>query len=208
MNGIIPALPLRKHLWTLLASVVVCIACSSTPTPDSSVASTAHLGVLQGWRRCTDDNCGRNFISAYSTFVFLRVDDSHQGGAPSLGVTPGRHWVEAYYSWGFGVLTGIGNWRNYGFEIDVLPGHTYRIEDAPSGCIVPASRYWVSPKTLRVLDLAPSGEREVREIKAMEYCTPSSHDSGTCRQNNDCRSGVCTLFGGTTGYGLCGELRQ
>jgi hypothetical protein len=92
--------------------------------------------------------------------------------------------------------------------LDFLPDHQYEIKEVPSGCIVPASRYWVSPKTLLVEDRGPTGNRQVLEIKAMEYCSPSDNDTGTCKNDSDCRSGTCTSFGGTTGFGLCGVLRE
>ena len=193
----------------LLACVAVfSAACSSLPAGGPHAGVPADRSVLTGWRRCTDDNCGRNFVSVYSTFVFLRVDDLPQGGDSTVTVAPGRHWIEAHHAWGAGVVAGVGNWRNYAFELDFLPGHRYSIGKAPSGCLVPASRHWVSPKKLRVLDLAPSGEQTVREVEAMELCTPSSEETGTCRQDGDCPSGTCTPFGGTTGYGLCGTLRR
>lgn len=191
-----------------MAAAVACAACSSPPKSGSAAQPAADQSILQGWRHCTDDSCGKNLIAAYSTFVFLRADDLPQGGAPSVVLAPGRHWVEAHYSWGVGFITGIGNWRNYGFEVDLLPGHIYSIEEAPAGCIVPASKRWVSPKTLQVADVTPSGERTVREIKVMELCSPSSEDIGSCKQDRDCPSGTCTPFGGTTGYGLCGALRE
>lgn len=197
-----------RSVLTTLAAAAACAACSSLPADSSGTGLAGDKSILTGWRRCTDDNCGRNFFSAYSTFVFLRTDDQPQGGTPTVTIPPGRHWVEAHYSWGIGVVTGIGNWRNYGFELDVLPGHRYAIEEAPSGCIVPATQHWVNPKILRIVDRPPSGGQTVRDIKALEFCTPSSEDVGTCRQDSDCRSGTCTPFGGSTGYGMCGALRQ
>lgn len=200
----------RRVRRPALALVVAgaCAACASPPASGPETQPLADRGVLRGWQHCTDEGCGKNLISAYSTFVFLRVDDRPQDVRPSVILSPGRHWVEAHHSWGVGVITGIGNWRNYGFEIDVDPGHVYTIEDAPAGCIVPASKKWVSPKTLRMADQAPTGERAVREIKAMEFCSPSSGDAGSCRQDSDCPSGTCTPFGGTTGHGLCGTWRD
>jgi hypothetical protein len=72
---------------------------------------------------------------------------------------------------------------------------------------VPASKHWVSPKVLRVEDRTVDGPLVVHEVKAMEYCTPSSSEPGTCRTDSACPSGTCTPFGGTTGFGLCGQLR-
>lgn len=147
-------------------------------------------------------------MSAYSTLVFVRLDEKPVGDSPHLSVAPGRHWIEAHYAWGAGFLIGVGNFRNYGFELDFLPDHRYAIENVPSGCIVPAARHWVSPKVLQITDLGPTGERQVLEVKALEYCTPSSTEPGTCRQHSDCPSGTCTHFGGPTGFGLCGTLRD
>lgn len=192
---------------TILAAALAAAACSSTPTREADVRVPADQAVLRGWEHCGGGACGKGVVSGYSTFVFLRVDDQPQGSAAAVSLAPGRHWVEAYYAWGAGFLTGVGNWRNYGFEIEVQHGHAYAIEAAPSGCIVPAKRHWVSPKTLRVFDTAPSGERTARDVKAVEYCTPDSREPGTCRQGSDCPSEPCTPFGGETGYGLCGELR-
>lgn len=197
----------RGHAWAVGAALA-CVACASPPPSGPETPPPADQGVLRGWRHCTDDGCGKNLIAAYSTFVMIRVDDQPQDVTPSVILAPGRHWVEAHYSWGVGVITGIGNWRNYGFELDVAPGHVYTIDEAPSGCIVPASKQWVSPKTLRMTDLAPSGERAVRDINAMEFCSPSSGDAGSCRRDSDCHSGTCTPFGGTTGLGLCGTWRD
>lgn len=206
-KGIFFAILRYARLCAVLGTMAAVAACASPrgPTQDAPVA--AGQSVLRGWQQCTDDHCGKNFISAYSRFVFLRVDDSSQAESAAVTAMPGRHWVEAHYAWGAGFITGIGNWRNYGFEIDLQPGHTYLIEEAPAGCVVPATRHWVSPKTLRVIDVAPSGERMARDIRAMEYCTPTSREVGSCRQDRDCRTGTCTPFGGTTGYGLCGALR-
>jgi len=183
-------------------------ACSSSPVTPPTDQTPSGLSTLHGWRNCTTDNCGRNFVSAYSTFVFRHLDDKPVYSSAVLTVSPGRHWVEAHYSWGVGVLIGIGNYRNYGFELDFLPDHQYEIKEVPSGCIVPASRYWVSHKTLRVEDRGPTGDRQLHEIKAMEYCAPSDNEPGTCRKDSDCRSGTCTSFGGKTGFGLCGVLRE
>lgn len=123
-------------------------ACSSAPVlmhqnPDGQ-------STLYGWRNCLTENCGRNFISAYSTFVFIHIDEKPISASPSIAISPGRHWIEAFYSWGAGVLIGTGNYRHYGFELDVLPGHQYRINEVPAGCIVPATKYWVSQKNLRL----------------------------------------------------------
>lgn len=166
------------------------------------------MSSLHGWRNCTTDNCGRNFVSAYSTLVFVQVDDERVNPSPAVTLAPGRHWVEAHYSWGVGVMVGIGNYRNYGFELNVLPDHHYTIKDVPSGCIVPASRYWVSPKPLRVESRGPGGDVQVQEVRAMEYCAPNDNGPGTCKTGSDCSSGVCTGFQGTTGHGLCGVLRE
>jgi len=147
-------------------------ACTSQPVTGPAVQGSPVLGNLHGWRNCTTENCGRNFVSAYSAFVFERLDDHPVNSSPDVTVPPGRHWVEAHYSWGVGVLIGIGNYRNYGFELDFLPDHHYEIKEVPGGCIVPATRYWVSPKTLRLEDRGPAGDIQVREIRAMEYCAP------------------------------------
>lgn len=187
----------------VLSVAALLAACSSSPVTQTP----SGLSTLSGWRNCTTDNCGRNFISAYSTFVFEYVDDKPVYSSPILTVSPGRHWVEAHYSWGIGVLIGIGNYRNYGFELDFLPDHQYEIKEVPSGCIAPASRYRVSAKTLRVEDRGPTGNRQLREINAMEYCSPSGAP-GTCKKDSDCRSGNCTSFGGATGFGLCGVLQD
>lgn len=190
-----------------LAVALVGVACTATPGLDPKAPAPPDQSVLRGWQHCTDEACGKNFISVYSTFVFLQLDDARQDETPVVVTTPGRHWVEAFYSWGAGVIIGVGNYRNYAFEIDLLPGHTYQIDDVPSGCIVPAFKHWVSPKTLRVIDIAPSGDRAVQQIKAVAYCTPASRSPGSCRQDSDCQSGACTPFEGSTGHGLCGEWR-
>lgn len=194
----------RAWLSAAFSVAVLVTACSTSPMNQAPSGSSA----LHGWRNCTTDNCGRNFVSAYSTFTFVHLDDKPVYSSPTLAVSPGRHWVEAHYSWGVGILVGIGNYRNYGFELDFLPDHQYEIKEIPSGCIVPASISWVSPKTLRVEDIDPTGTRQIREIKAMEYCSPSDNVPGTCKKDSDCRSGSCTSFGGTTGFGLCGVLRE
>lgn len=182
-------------------------ACSSPERTPPVQGADAGQSRLQGWQHCSGDNCGRGFVSAYSTLVFLRLDGESVRGAATLAVPPGRHWIEAHYAWGVGVLVGVGNYRNYGFEFDFVAGHQYAIRDVPSGCLVPASKSWVSPKVLRVEDQAPDRRRMVHEVKAMEYCAPGSSEPGTCRTNSDCRSGPCTPFDGSTGFGLCGQLR-
>ncbi|RZU47397.1 hypothetical protein EV700_0358 [Fluviicoccus keumensis] len=191
----------------LLVAATLLAACSSAPVRDRNTSPRNDQSMLRGWMNCTDAGCGRGFISAYSTFQFLQVDDRLQKNTPVVITSPGRHWVEAYYSWGAGIMTGIGNYRNYGFEIELLPGYTYQVEDAPSGCIVPMRRHWVSPRTLHITEISPSGNRASHSIRAMEYCTPESKSPGSCKKDGDCASGVCTPFGGETGFGLCGELR-
>lgn len=200
-------LPVCRLTVSLVGTAALMTSCAA---PDVVPPATEHatgMGVLEGWQQCVTDNCGRNFISVYSKFVFLRLDATPLYGSPVARTEPGRHWIEAHYAWGAGIIVGVGNYRNYGFELDFLPDHRYRIKEVPGGCIVPASSHWVSPKTLLVEDSAPTGETIVREVKAMEYCSPSGEESGTCRQDGDCRSGTCTPFGGTTGFGLCGVLR-
>lgn len=192
----------RLKAISALAAAIACAACTSPPPLELAVGEQS---LIRGWQHCSGQGCGRNFISAYSTLVILRVDDHEQYGKPMVPVTPGRHWIEAYYSWGFGILVGLGNWRNYGFELDFLPGHSYVIEDIPAGCLVPIFQYRANPVTLRIVDKAPSRERTVREIKAWEYCTPNSRKSGSCKRDSDCQSGQCAAFGGATVYGMCIE---
>ena len=208
MISITYSLECWKYLAIIVAVATVCVACSSSLAINQELVSETDRSVLRGWKRCTDIGCGRNFASAYSTFIFLQVDEKLQEEVPNVTTTPGLHWVEAYYSWGVGLIIGIGNYRNYGFEINLLPGYAYQIEKVPSGCIVPATKHWVSPKTLHVKVTSPSGESAVTDIRAMEYCTPNSRSTGSCKKDGDCSSGVCTPFGGATGYGLCGKLRQ
>lgn len=202
-----PARPPRV-LATGLASILAAMltACASTPSGPPP-APPAGASTLQGWSNCSTDSCGRDFVSAYSTFTFVHLDGQRLARRPTLTVPPGRHWVEAHYAWGAGVIVGVGNYRNYGFELDFLPDHRYQIQDAPSGCIVPATRHWVSPKTLRVTVTTPSGSTQVQDVPAFEYCTPSASEPGTCRQPSDCGSGTCTPFAGSTGFGLCGVMR-
>lgn len=197
----------KPVVTTAIASLTFFAGCSSLePTGPAPEAATGQ-STLEGWRNCSTENCGRNFVSAYTTFEFVRLDSESIGRSPTVRVQPGRHWLEAHYSWGAGILTGMGNFRNYGFEFDFVADHQYTIRDVPSGCLVPASKHWVSPKVLRVEDRTVDGHLVVHEVKAMEYCTPSSSESGTCRSDSDCPSGTCTPFGGTTGFGLCGQLQ-
>ncbi|HET8731124.1 MAG TPA: hypothetical protein VFM34_08465 [Moraxellaceae bacterium] len=198
---------LLRYFITVLIAALACTGCSNHPTSGATAASPEKGIVLEGWRHCTDDGCGRNFFSVYSTFLFLRVDDAPQPNIPTVELAPGVHWIEAFHSWGAGVILGVGNWRNYGFELDAQPGHRYRIEGAPFGCIVPLKKRWVHPVSLRIADTMPSGKQTVRAVPAMEYCTPESHESGTCRMDSDCKSGTCTSFGGVTGFGFCGMPR-
>ena len=196
------AWPARRLMAAALGMVVA--ACSTPPPPP---APPAGASTLQGWRHCSTEACGRDFISAYSTFNFVHLDGQRLAPRPTLPVPAGRHWVEAHYAWGAGVMVGVGNYRHYGFEWDFLPDHRYQVLEAPSGCLTPATRQWVSPKTLRLRITLPNGDTQVQEVPAWEHCTPSASEPGTCRQASDCRGSPCTTVGGHTGFGLCGTLR-
>ena len=198
--------PQRILIAAMLATGLMVQGCASDPADRKPAPVVADAIVLQGWETCFFA-CEQSFIAAYSKFNFLRLDDRLLGGVPELVLSPGRHWVEAHYAWGGGITAlGIGNYRGYGFEFDAVPGHRYSIREVPAGCVVPASRNWVSLTALRMEDRFGNGPPEIRTVKAMEYCSPSA-SSGTCQSNADCGGNVCTSFEGTIGYGFCGERR-
>ena len=179
--------------------------CGTAPKPAITQPLNKDSSSLEGWQTCAVD-CGKNFVSAYNSFVFIRLDNKEVFGT-RIEVTPGRHWVEAHYSWGVGILVGIGNYRNYGFEFEFAPGHRYRITETPDGCVVPLSLSWVSAKTLRIEDRLDDEKPIVHEVRAIERCS-TFPDSGTCRTDADCQRTACTaLLSGTSGYGLCGQPR-
>ena len=194
-----------KHL--LVAYLFLLCGCGTTST--LSQATVKDTSTLEGWEYCLL-TCGRDFISGYSTFVIVRLDDKLLH-TTTVNVTPGRHWVEAHYSWGFGIIIGAGNYRNYGYEFDFLAGHHYRIREVPSGCIVPWKESSVRPITLRIEDNFQDNKPIFHEVAAMEFCYPPAAmdhtESGTCRNDSECKNGVCTLFFEAKGYGLCGKPR-
>lgn len=191
----------------MLILAIAVSACTHVPEISPAPITPGHAAIV-GWRNCTNDDCGRDFFSAYSTFLFVNVDGERPKSSAMVTLPPGRHWIEAHYSWGAGLIIGTGNYRNYGFELDMQPDHRYLIESVPQGCIVPLSRYWVSYKTLRVIERSPAGKERDLVVRALEYCTPTSAEPGTCTKNSQCRAGTCLPFKGTTGFGMCGELRD
>jgi len=189
----------------LVAYLLLLFGCGTTSS--LSQPNAKDTCTLEGWEYCLL-SCGRNFASVYSKFATVRLDDKLLN-TTTINVTPGRHWVEAHYSWGFGIIVGIGNYRNYGYEFDFLSGHLYRIRDVPSGCIVPWRESSVRPITLKIEDYFLDNKPIIHEVAAMEYCYPPAAmdhtNSGTCRTDSDCTNGVCTLYPGVKGYGLCGK---
>ena len=179
--------------------------CASTSPERLSDFPPINSSVIEGWESCALA-CEKNFASSYSKFNFIRVDE-HRLNQPRVTLTPGPHWVEAHYAWGGGILgLGFGNYRNYGFEFDFIAGHRYKIRDVPDGCMVPWKGAWASPKTLVVEDHARDEAPVTHHVKAMEYCSVSE-SSGSCKSESDCKDGLCTSFGGSTGYGFCGSPR-
>jgi hypothetical protein len=189
----------------LVAYLFLLFGCVTTSTLSQSTAKDTCT--LEGWEYCLPE-CGRYFASAYSEFAIVRLDDTLLH-TTTINMTPGRHWVEAKYSWGFGIMVGIGNYRNYGYEFDFLAGHLYRIREVPSGCIVPWKESSVHPISLKIEDYFQDNKPIIHEIAAMEYCYPPAAmdhtNSGTCRTDSECKNGVCTLYSGAKGYGLCGK---
>lgn len=185
-----------------IAAALLLASCATPPPEPPPVPQGQSL--LQGWRYCTGDVCGRTFLSAYSDLVFVRLDGKDTRRAEKMVVPPGPHWIEARYAWGGGIMGGVGNYRNYGFEFDFQPDRSYEIDDVPSGCVLPSSRRTVSAKTLQVYERLPTGQRVAHAVRALEYCGPSTEQTGSCRSAADCGGhDACTPFGGSTGFGLC-----
>lgn len=202
-----PASPKRGALLAAAGALLLLAACAAPERSVSEHQPPPGQSLLEGWQHCTTANCGRDFASAYTVLVFLRVDGTPLPEAPALRLAPGRHWIEAHYAWGAGLLVGLGNYRNYAFEFDFVADHSYAIEEVPGGCIVPLNSRWVSPKVIRLHERSADGEQRVHAVRALESCAPGGSQSATCRTASDCPSGPCTPFGGSTGFGLCGKPR-
>lgn len=198
-------LPTGHKRATACALLVLLQGCASTLPENQRDTLSSESSVLEGWEACAFA-CEKNFASAYSTLNVIRVDEQRMN-SPIVNATPGRHWVEVHYAWGGGILgIGFGNYRNYGFEFDFIAGHRYKIRDVPDGCMVPWKGAWIRPKTLVVEDQAREGVSATQLVKAMEYCSTSG-SAGSCKSASDCTEGLCTSFGGSTGYGFCGNSR-
>ena len=162
-------------------------------------------GVVAGWMRCAFGICGTFLLSGYSTLTVLRVDDTSMKEFVAEATVPtGRHWIEVQHTWGAGVITGIGNWNNFGFELDVAPGHRYQVDSLPAGCAVPFSKRHVNRKVLTITESAPGEKDSAHAVEAMEFCTPHK-EAGTCRTDDECAPGTCAPFNGTTGFGMCSD---
>lgn len=190
---------------TACAFFMLLQGCASTSPEHPSDRPSGESSVLEGWEYCAFA-CEKSFVSGYSTLNVIRVDGQKMNSR-RVTLTPGRHWIEAHYAWGGGILgIGFGNYKNYGFEFDFIAGHRYKIRDLPDGCLVPLKGAWVSLKTLIVEDQARDSFPVTQLVKAMEYCSVSE-SSGSCKSALDCTEGLCTSLGGSTGYGFCGDPR-
>lgn len=91
--------------------------------------------------------------------------DEHRGGGHRAAVPSGRHWIQVgTYEQS---VHQSGNFNTtYGFELEAVAGHVYRLEQRPATCLAPGdvlaalNSHWVSRAPVFLVDRAPDGSEQ------------------------------------------------